>query len=145
MGEASGTKYKAKKTTVDGIQFDSKIESEYYEHLKELKNKGEIESFDLQPRFVLQDAFQKHGKKYQPINYVADFLVWYKDGSKQVIDVKGMETPDFKIKKKLFEKRYPELQLIVMKKVQKFGGWITSEEWKAMKKAENKAKKRKGK
>jgi hypothetical protein len=47
------TKYNAKKKTVDGITFDSIQESQYYLHLKEKQEKGEILAFNLQPKFIL--------------------------------------------------------------------------------------------
>lgn len=43
-----------KKTVIDGIKFDSKMESDYYVYLKEEKKKGNVKSFSLQPVFVLQ-------------------------------------------------------------------------------------------
>lgn len=43
-----------KKTTIDGIEFDSKMESDYYLYLKEEKKKGNVLKFELQPLFVLQ-------------------------------------------------------------------------------------------
>ena len=43
-----------KKTTIDGIVFDSRMESEFYLFLKDLKKKKKIKDFDMQPEFVLQ-------------------------------------------------------------------------------------------
>ncbi|EQA5494605.1 DUF1064 domain-containing protein, partial [Listeria monocytogenes] len=63
-------------------------------------------SFDLQPEFILQDSFVKNGKKHHAIKYRADFLVRYKDGHEELIDIKGMLTKEFRIKQKLFEMRY---------------------------------------
>ena len=113
--EPKKSKYKNEKTIVDGIQFDSIKEAEYYCKLKILKKAGEIKDFGLQPRFELQPAFEKNGVKYQPITYVADFVIVNNDGTTDVVDVKGFETQVFKIKKKLFEYKYPELSLKVVK------------------------------
>ncbi|AKI53134.1 DUF1064 domain-containing protein [Listeria monocytogenes] len=99
-------KYNAKKVVIDDIKFDSKAEAAYYQQLKLLKMTGEVVSFDLQPEFILQDSFVKNGKKYHAIKYRADFLVRYKDGHEELIDVKGMLTKEFRIKQKLFELRY---------------------------------------
>lgn len=132
------SKYKAKKAIVDGIEFDSKAEAQYYIYLNEKLNKGEIELIRLQPRYTLLDAFEKNGKKYRPIEYVADFEILYPDGTFEVIDVKGYETPDFKIKRKLFENKFPDTKLTLVKYVKKYGGWITVDEWKRLKRKEKK-------
>lgn len=100
------SKYNAKKVVIDNIKFDSKAEAAYYQQLKLLKMTGEVVSFDLQPEFVLQESFRKNGKLYHAIKYRADFLVRYKDGHEELIDVKGMLTKEFRIKQKLFELRY---------------------------------------
>jgi hypothetical protein len=114
-----------KETEVDGIKFDSQTESEYYQYLK---SRDDIESFEMQQEFVLQNKFllvngkridesDKDFKKLQRANpgctirdirYIADFVVYYKDGTVQVVDVKGQKTADFKIKEKMFNYMYPE-------------------------------------
>ncbi|WP_108669630.1 DUF1064 domain-containing protein [Peribacillus acanthi] len=126
------SKYHAKKTIIDGITFDSKTESEYYLHLKEKCERWEIQAFNLQPSFVLQEGFKKDGKWHRPIMYIADFEILHTDGRIEIVDVKGFETADFKIKRKLFEKKYP-YTLTLMKYVKKYGGWISVDEWKKLK------------
>jgi anaerobic selenocysteine-containing dehydrogenase len=126
-------KYNARRTEIDHIAFDSKIEGEYYRYLKQQQEEGKIKEFELQPIFTLQEGFRKNGKYYRPILYIADFKVYDNDGTVQIIDVKGYETADFKIKRKLFEKKYP-FSLVLVKYVKKFGGWITVDEWKKLKK-----------
>lgn len=133
------SKFNAKKVIVDGIKFDSEVESKYYAHLKRLKSMGEVEHFELQPSFVLQDKFTKHGKTHKPIIYKADFKVWFSDGTVKVIDVKGMKLPEFKLKEKLFAKKFDtELICICYSKID--GGWI---EYDALQKARAKRKKEK--
>ena len=109
------SKYRNKKVTVDGIKFDSQKEAEYYCKLKSLKQAGEIKDFGLQPRYELQPAFEKNGKKYRAITYIADFVIVNNDGTTEVVDVKGVETQVFKIKQKLFEYKYPDLTLKIVK------------------------------
>lgn len=135
-------KYGNKKTEVDGILFDSAVEARYYMHLKGLRDAGIVKRFEMQVTYELQPAFVKDGKKYHAINYVSDFVLIYDDGRTEVVDVKGMETADFKIKKKLFEFRYPRstLKLITFSKID--GGWI---ELDALKKARAKRKREKAK
>ena len=109
------SKYNNQKTMVDGIKFDSKKEAEYYCQLKLLKQAGKIKDYRLQPRYELQPAFKKNGKKYRAITYIADFAIINNDGTTEVVDIKGVETQVFKIKKKLFEYMYPDLNLKVVK------------------------------
>ena len=105
-------KYGNKKTVVDGIKFDSKLEAEYYQLLKFKKAQGHIQDFKLQPRYTLQETFKRDGKTYRSITYIADFEVLHNDGSVQVVDVKGMMTDVFKIKAKLFTKLYGKIYLV---------------------------------
>lgn len=134
-------KYNNKKVTIDGIEFDSKIEARYYEHLKELEKQGVVSEFLLQKKYLLFEGFDKNGKRIRPIHYIADFEVHYADGTIEVVDIKGFETPDFRIKKKLFEYRYPfELKLITYSKID--GGWIELED---LKKARRERKKQRQK
>jgi hypothetical protein len=136
-------KYNAKKTVVDGIKFDSKDESDYYLHLKELKKKGQIKDFELQPKFELLPKFvNKKGKTILPINYKADFLVTYTDGATEVIDVKGFETADFKLKKKLFEYKYDQSLTLVCKAPKYLAPqkWIELDELKEIRKERKKNK-----
>ena len=104
------TKYRAKKTEIDGIKFDSKKEAKRYIALRELEKKGNIEKLILQPRFLLQEGFRKNGKAYRKIEYVADFM-YEQDGKLIIEDVKGIKTDVYKLKQKLFEKKYQDLTI----------------------------------
>ena len=50
-------KIKHTRTTIDGITFDSKLEAQYYEYLKNEKKAGRVKDFELQPQFILQPKF----------------------------------------------------------------------------------------
>lgn len=102
-------KYNAKKTTVDGIKFDSKREATRYLDLKLMERAGLIEDLELQPKFLLQIGFTLDGKTYREISYIADFK--YHDLEKDewvVEDVKskGTVTQVYKLKKKMFLRHY---------------------------------------
>lgn len=99
------SKYNNKKTEVDGHVFDSKAEARRYNELKLLQAAGEIIGFTIQPSFLLEE-----GIRYRP-----DFMICGKDGQIWVEDVKGVETKDFKIKKKLWEAKFPWLELRIVK------------------------------
>ncbi|MFB1100880.1 DUF1064 domain-containing protein [Terribacillus sp. JSM ZJ617] len=131
------SKYGSKKVKLDGHTFDSKAEAHFYQYTKLRLKAGDIQSYELQPRYLLQEAFKHQGKSIQKMEYVADFLITHNDGSQEVVDVKGVETEAFKIKKKLFYKRYQDLKLSLMTYKHELGGWIELDE---LKKLERKAK-----
>lgn len=140
-------KFNAKKVTVDGFKFDSQAEADYWLYLKELWQEGKILEIELQPKYELQPKFTNpRGSKILPINYKADFLVTYKDGSKQVIDVKGMETADFKLKKKMFEYKYDQSLILVCKAPKYLAPqkWIELDDLKQIRKERKKLGKKKG-
>jgi len=107
------SKYGAKKTEVDWIKFDSKIEADYYVDLKKLKEEWTVLDFQLQPKYVLLDKFVYRfwDKKVMALKYVADFEVFWADWSVVVVDIKWMPTETAKIKRKLFMHKYPDTDL----------------------------------
>lgn len=104
-------KYHAQKTELDGITFDSRKEANRYALLKQQERFGLISNLKRQVSFELQPGYTNNqGKKIRPITYVADF-VYNESGEKVVEDVKGSKktlTDSYKIKRKLFEYKYPE-------------------------------------
>ncbi len=109
----SRSKYGNKKTTVDGITFDSKWESERYLYLKSLEKAGRIKDLELQPRYNILVNDQKI------CAYVADFKYNKEnaDGIWEHIveDAKGVETPEFKLKKKLMKAVF-DIEIYLSKK-----------------------------
>lgn len=90
---------------MDGITFDSKSEADRYLALKGMEEDGLIEDLRRQVRYELVPAFDVDGRHYRPVYYVADF-VYVEDGKEIVEDVKGMRTDVYKLKSKLFARRY---------------------------------------
>ncbi|HEF1856046.1 TPA: DUF1064 domain-containing protein [Bacillus cereus] len=135
------SKYNNKKVHLDDYVFDSQAEAHYYERLKIRYARGEVQGFERQPVFHLQPAFKKQDKSFQAITYIADFLVYLPNGEVEVIDIKGFITETFNVKRKLFEYTYPHLQLILLKYVKKYGGFIPLDEYNKLQRAEKKAKK----
>ena len=134
----------AQKTTldVDGKPhtFPSKAEASRYLQLKCLQKAGIVKVIEIQPAFILQPGYQKCtkclkiwkpptkqtrrkicircGSKLEwirPIIYRADFRITYADGHQEIEDIKGFSTEIFKLKRKMFEYRYPDLTLKVVK------------------------------
>lgn len=114
-------KYNAVKTESDGIVFDSKFEAEKWNELKMLERIGVIKDLQRQVRFILQEDYVNNkGEKIRPISYIADFC-YYDVKKKQniVMDTKSKATKNievYRIKKKLFEYKYPEYIFIEITK-----------------------------
>ena len=106
------SKYGSKKVIIDGIEFDSKKEGKRYLELKLLEKANEIRDLELQKVFELQPTFKKNGKTYRKITYKADFCYFSIKENKYICeDVKGFKTEVYKIKKKIFEYVYKDLEL----------------------------------
>ena len=109
------TKYHAKPTTIDGIRFDSKREAARYGELKLLHLAGVIHKLQVHPRYVLLEPFTCKGVKYRGISYEGDFE-YVENGQRVCEDVKGVKTQVFRIKEKLFVKRYgDEIEFRIVK------------------------------
>lgn len=110
-------KYKSTPTIVDGIRFSSKLESKRYEYLKELEKENKISNLELQPSYLLQESFRKEGELFRKVEYVADFRYYDNEKQKEVVeDVKSFITEKdglFRIKRKLYEYKYPTKLTIV--------------------------------
>lgn len=120
------SKYKAKKITIDGHTFDSKMEAEYYMFLKRYKDYGEVIEIELQPVFELQPTFKYQGETVRSIKYILDFKVMYADGRIEYVDIKGMQTPVSELKLKIVKHMHPDITFKVLTKSKKYGknGWI---------------------
>lgn len=107
-------KYNAKKVQYDGITFDSKKEYRRYLELKALEKAGIIKNLERQVKYTLIPAQRepdtigsrggvKKGKLIErECSYYADFVYTIKETGETVVeDVKGMRTPEYKIKRKL--------------------------------------------
>lgn len=97
MEPAKKSKFKNIRNTVDGINFASKIEAAHYRQLLLRVANGEVRYF------LRQVAIHLPGN----IRYVIDFLEFWSDGSVHYIDVKGVETDIFKLKRRQVEALYP--------------------------------------
>lgn len=87
---------------VAGIRFASKAESRRYSELLLLEKAGAVSKLELQPRFPLE----VNGTLV--CTYVGDFS-YDERGARVIEDVKGMKTPDYRIKRKLLLALQPNL------------------------------------
>lgn len=108
-------KYQAIKTTVNGIEFDSRKEAGRYHELLILERYGLISDLRCQVKYILipsqYETLERYGKNGQRLKdgqkliekecaYIADF-VYIEDGKEVVEDTKGFKTKDYIIKRKL--------------------------------------------
>lgn len=102
-------KYRAVKTVVDGITFDSKKEAARWQELKLLEKAGEISHLERQGKIYLMsgntpvcyDSGRKAFWKF-------DFAYFCGRRNKRVLeDVKGVRTDVFKLKKAVLLACYP--------------------------------------
>lgn len=112
------SKYGNEKVVIDGIEFDSKKEGNYYLFLKQKEQAGEISNLRLQVPYEIIPAVwgtkiehlktKTKEKKYciqRATQYFADFVyVVTKTGRQEVVDVKSEATAhnaEFRLKKKM--------------------------------------------
>lgn len=106
------SKYSNKKVVVDGIKFDSLLEANRWQELKLLQRAKQIQNLDRQVRFELQPSYKKNNKTIKAINYVADFVYYDLNKKKMIVeDTKGFKTDVYKLKKKIFEYVFPDLEI----------------------------------
>lgn len=101
VGGKKQSKYRAVRTTIDGVTFASKREAKRFCELKAMQQAGEISDLELQPVFPIKV------NGVLACKYVADFR--YRKHAQTTIvveDVKGMKTPVYRLKKKLVEAIY---------------------------------------
>lgn len=88
-------KYKAIRTG----GYASKREAQYAAELERLKSNGEISGWLEQVPVKLPGG----------IKYVCDFMLIMADGTVKLVEIKGMETPAWKLKLRLLAECRPEI------------------------------------
>lgn len=89
-----GNPYGRKRVEKAGLSFDSKAESKLHDELLLQEKAGEIEILKLQDRVHLVAG----------IHLIVDFKVFDKKLNQEVwIEMKGFETPEWRIKKRLWK------------------------------------------
>lgn len=94
---------------VNGISFRSGLEANAYQLLKVWERAGHISDLRLQPRFLLQARFLRHGVSIRGMHYTADFQ-FTRNFRTVVVEAKGYRTQAFELRRKLFLKKFPELE-----------------------------------
>ena len=107
-------KYGAKKTVYNGITYHSKFEAEYAKGLDWRVKAKDIKSWGRQLKISL-DVNGEH-----ICNYFIDFGITHNNNTIEMVEVKGVETPVWKLKFKLFlaiyKKERPNVLITLVKR-----------------------------
>jgi len=95
-------KFGAKKTTFNGYKYDSKFEASVAQELELRKRGGDIMDFDKQYKVEMW-AYDVNGKPAMKVSHKVDFRIHHKDGSFELLEAKGVETSDYKMRRKWLE------------------------------------------
>lgn len=99
-------KFNAKPTIFNDQRYSSKLEAKYAHKLDMAKKSGELVFWLEQISFRLPGG----------LKYVLDFMEFWSNGDILFSECKGYETPEWKLKYKLFQETYPFLTLNIVKK-----------------------------
>lgn len=95
-------KYGAKRTEFNGKLYDSKFEASVAADLETRKRAGDILDYDTQYRIEAQ-AFDENGRLAFTEKHKVDFRIHHTDGSYELYEAKGVETDNYKFKRKCLE------------------------------------------
>ncbi len=90
-------KFHAKPTEVNGHRYASKKEAQYAQELELRKRAGEVFFWLEQVPFRLPGG----------VVHRVDFMEFWADGTMHCVEVKGLDTPMGKLKRKMVEAEYP--------------------------------------
>lgn len=106
----------AKRTTFKGIPFKSKLEADYAHYLEILRLGKEVKSWEYEGKNC---CFRLIVNGFDVGGYTIDFKVVYTNGVIELVEVKGYETPIWRIRWKLLKACYPGENFKLIKKVPK--------------------------
>lgn len=119
-----GNKYGAKRTDFNGRKFDSKYEASVAQELELRKKANDILDYDCQFHVEIP-LYDQMGIQRHTLRHKVDFRVHNKDGSFTLLEAKGVETADYKIRRLFLEKFFLPNNLDYDYEVvkQRGGGW----------------------
>lgn len=95
-------KYGAKRTEFNGKIYDSKFEASVAADLETRKRAGDIKDYETQYRIECW-AYREDGSKAFQVRHKIDFRIHHNDGSYELCEAKGVETSDYKWRRKFLE------------------------------------------
>jgi len=97
-----GNKYGAKRTTFDGRAYDSRFEAGVAQELDLRLKAGDIQAVEPQYKVEMW-CYRENGLPAFKVSHKVDFRITHNDGSYELIEAKGVETPDYKWRRKFLE------------------------------------------
>lgn len=119
-----GNKFNAKRSEYGGYIYDSRMEAAYAKDL-DLRKKGkDIKDWERQFKLEMW-AYDKDGEPKIKMTHRVDFRIHHNDGSYELVEVKGVETQDYRTRRKWLEKlwlpEHPDHTYTVVKKTYFYG------------------------
>lgn len=95
-------KYGAKKTVYGDRRYDSKFEASVAADLDLRKRAGDIKDWESQFKVEMW-AYTASGRPAFKLSHKVDFRIHHNDGSYELLEAKGVETADYKMRRKFLE------------------------------------------
>lgn len=109
-------KYNNARTEFAGAIYDSKLEAKLAQKL-ELMKKAIGPDRDRPVDVKRQQSIELVVNGSLICRYRCDFVITFADGHTEYWEAKGLETPEWKLKEKLFRALFPERRLVVVRAV----------------------------
>lgn len=106
----TGSKYGAVKAWAFGLCTDSRKEADYLGNCALLCKAKALAGFLCHGKILLVEGTDKD---HRAVTYAPDFVLLKTDGTYELVDTKGFETPEFKDKMKIIREKYPLLDVTV--------------------------------
>jgi len=97
-----GNKYGAKKTEYNGYKYDSKFEAGVAQELDLRLKSGDIKAVENQYKVEVW-CYREDGTPAFKVSHKVDFRILHNDDSYELIEAKGVETSDYKWRRKFLE------------------------------------------
>lgn len=110
--ECSKEADRASRTYV-GVVYHSRAEARYAARLDQLRGAADPKERVVSVQGQVRIPLEVYGRLVT--TWIADFKVSFADGRTEIHEVKGFETPEWKIKRKLFEALRPWVVLRIVK------------------------------
>ena len=102
IAKAKFNKFGAKRTEFNGKSYDSKFEASLAQDLEMRKQAKDIKDYDTQYR-IEATAYRKNGLPAFTVRHKVDFRIHHNDGSYELMEAKGVETADYKHRRRFLE------------------------------------------